>query len=143
MCDTEVAHPLVATQERATCRGQVRILLGRELRSLSVQSIDDARARLDAASGSIGTAKPATRGPGAVKPGLRKGSGAPKAPRALARAISKELAEAVEAVHAENQRFGPFFQSTREADIGVVTPAPDEPIILVTDTVVIEGAKKS
>ncbi len=115
-----------------------------KLRSLSVQPIDDARARLDATSEFIGTAKPATRGPGAVKSGLRKGSGgAPKAPRTLARAISKEITEAVEAVHAENQRFGPFFQSTREADIGVVTPTPDEPIVLVTDTVVIEGAKKS
>jgi subtilisin family serine protease len=48
----------------------------------------------------------------------------------------------VAAVHAQNQRLGPLFQSTREADIGVVAPKPHEPIVLVTDTVVIDGARK-
>jgi subtilisin family serine protease len=56
--------------------------------------------------------------------------------------MSKEIQQTVAAVHAQNQRLGPLFQSTSEADMGVVAPKPDEPIVLVTDTLVIEGAGK-
>jgi len=52
------------------------------------------------------------------------------------------MTETVAAVHAQNQRLGPLFHSTREADMGIVAPMLNEPIVLVTDTVVIDGAKK-
>ena len=114
-----------------------------KLRNLSVQSIEVTRAHLHAAPSIVGRGKAATRGSVAVKRGLRKkGSGAPKAPRASASAVSKEMTEAVAAVHAQNERLGPLFQSTREADMGIVVPKLNEPIVLVTDTVVIDGAKK-
>jgi subtilisin family serine protease len=61
----------------------------------------------------------------------------------LARAISKEIKEAGWAVRAQNQRLGPLFQSTNEADMGVIAPKPSEPIVVVTDTVVLDGARKS
>jgi hypothetical protein len=61
----------------------------------------------------------------------------------VAAAVAKELKATVAAVHAQNQRLGSLFQSTLEADIGVVSPKPSEPIVLVTDTVVIDGARKS
>jgi subtilisin family serine protease len=115
-----------------------------KLRDLSVQSIEVTRAHLHAAPSIVGRGKAATRGSVAVKRGLRKkGSEAPEAPRAAAAAVSKEMQGAVAAVHAQNERLGPLFQSTREADMGVVAPRLNEPIVLVTDTVAIDGAKKT
>jgi subtilisin family serine protease len=52
------------------------------------------------------------------------------------------MGHAVAAVQAQKERLGPLFQSTREADIGIVAPQPDGPIVLVTDTVVVDGANK-
>jgi len=94
-----------------------------KLRSLSVQSFEVTRERLHAAPSSVGSGKAAARGVKVVKPAPRnKGSGAHRATRASAGAASKEMKEAVADVHAQNDRLGPLFQSTREADMGVVAP---------------------
>ncbi|MFI5454891.1 MAG: S8 family serine peptidase [Isosphaerales bacterium] len=115
-----------------------------KLRSLSVEPIDVTCAHVRAATVSVATKGPAKRGlaAGGSRP-RQKESGAPKPLKASAGASSRDLKETVAAVHAQNQRLGPLFQSTREQDMGVVAPKPNEPIILVTDTVVIDGARKS
>lgn len=114
------------------------------LHTLSVQSIEGTSARLHATPEFVGRGPAAKRGLKAAERGTRKrNSGAPKAPKALAETMSKEIKDTVAAIHAQNQRLGPLFQSTRPADMGVIAPKPNQPIVVVTDTVVIDGARKS
>ncbi len=67
----------------------------------------------------------------------------PKSAKAVAEAIVRDIQDSVRMVHAQNDRLGPLFHDTRETTLQMVSPRIDQPIILVTDTIVIEHARKS
>lgn len=113
---------------------------GGKLRSVSVQSIERARARLNTRERFRSVEKTAARGKAAVETGGKK---KPSARSTSSGATAQDVKQTVAAVHAQNLWLGPLFQSTLEADMSIVVTGPSEPIVLVTDTLAIEGAKKS
>ena len=68
---------------------------------------------------------------------------APKSAKAVAESIVRDIQDSVMMVHAQNDRLGPLFHDTRESHMQMVSPRIDQPIILVTDTIVVENARKS
>jgi subtilisin family serine protease len=67
----------------------------------------------------------------------------PKTARSVAAAIARDIEDSMALVHTQNDRLGLLFHDTSESAVGMVAPRIDEPIILVTDTIVVENARKS
>jgi subtilisin family serine protease len=79
-----------------------------------------------------------------LRPGVQGRSvKAPKSAKAVAEAIVRDIQDSVMMIHAQNDRLGPLFHDTRETYMQMVSPRIDQPIILVTDTIVVEHARKS
>jgi hypothetical protein len=114
------------------------------LHRLSVMSIEEIGASVSAAGRSIGTPSVASRGlEGGMRGTWRTGAAVAAARKSSARATSKELKATVPALRAQDQRLGPLFHTIDETELGIVAPAADAAIVIVTDTVVLDGARKS
>jgi subtilisin family serine protease len=68
---------------------------------------------------------------------------APKSAKAVAESIARDIDDSVLMVHAQNDRLGPLFHDTTRTYMQMIPPGLTEPIVLVTDTIVVEDARKS
>ena len=115
-----------------------------KLQSLSVQPVEAVTTRILAAPKLVGPRIMGRKATAPLRPGVRgRAIKAPKSAKAVAEAIVRDIQDSVMMVHAQNDRLGPLFHDTRETTLQMVSPRIDQPIILVTDTIVIEHARKS
>ena len=115
-----------------------------KLQSLSVQPVETVKTRILASPKLVGPRIVGRKATAPVRPGVRgRPVKAPKSAKAVAESIARDIQDSVMMVHAQNDRFGPLFHDTRETYIQMVSPRIDQPIVLVTDTIVVENARKS
>ena len=115
-----------------------------KLQSLSVQPVESVTNRILAAPKLVGPRMVGRKATAPLRPGVRgRAVKAPKSAKAVAEAIVQDIQDSVMMVHAQNDRLGPLFHDTRETFMQMVAPRIDQPIILVTDTIVVEHARKS
>jgi thermitase len=115
-----------------------------KLQTLSIQPVETVRNRILAAPSLVG---PRTVGQKATAPVRAAAPGravkAPKSAKAVAQSIASDIQDSVTMVHAQNDRFGPLFHDTTETYLQMIAPGITEPIVLVTDAIVVEEARKS
>ena len=115
-----------------------------KLQALSVQPVDTVKNRILAAPRLVG---PRTVGQKATAPVRAAARGravkTPKSAKAVAESIASDIQDSVTLVHAQNDRFGPLFHDTTGTALQMIAPGISEPIVLVTDAIVVEDARKS
>ncbi len=115
-----------------------------KLHSLTVQPVEAVRNRILAAPTLLGPRIVGAKATAPLRPGvLGRPVKAPKSAKGVAESIARDIQDSVMMVHAQNDRLGPLFHDTRPATLQMVAPRIDQPIILVTDTIVVEQARKS
>ncbi len=115
-----------------------------KLQSLSVQAVDVVKSRIIATPTLIGPRIVGRKATAPVRPTAPgRATKPPKSAKAVAETIAREIHDSVRMVHAQNDRLGPLFHDTREATMQMVAPRIDQPIVLVTDAIVVEHARKS
>jgi hypothetical protein len=115
-----------------------------KLQSLSIQPVETVKTRILAAPKLLGPRIVGQKATAPMRPGVRgRPAKEPRSAKAVAESIARDIQDSVMMVHAQNDRLGPLFHDTRETYIQMVSPRIDQPIVLVTDTIVVENARKS
>jgi len=115
-----------------------------KLHALTVQAVEAVKSRILAAPKLVGPKVVGRKATAQVRPGVRgRASKATKTAKAVAESIARDIQDSVTLVHAQNERLGPLFHDTRATGMQMVAPGMAQPIVLVTDTIVVENARKS
>jgi thermitase len=115
-----------------------------KLQTLLVQPVEAVTTRILAAPKLVGPRIVGRKATAPLRPAVRgRSAKAPKSAKSVAQAIVRDIQDSVMMVHAQNDRLGLLFHDTRETFMQMVAPRIDQPIILVTDTIIVEHARKS